>query len=54
MCLLSILNQKNLYGGNIYLSIYLIIQLDMKPSVGAISKWKYLLLLKLFLDLDLI
>ena len=29
MCLLSILNQMRLYGGNIYLSIYLIIQLEI-------------------------
>ena len=29
-----------------YLSIYLIIKV-MNPSIGAISKWKYLLLLKL-------
>ena len=35
MCLLSILNQKKLHGGNIYLSIYLIIQLEMNPKIGA-------------------
>ena len=34
-------------SGNIYLSIYLIIQV-INPSIGAISKWKYLLLLKLW------
>ena len=49
MCLLSILDQKKKYGGNIYLSIYLIIQLwAMNPPIGAVSKWKYLLLLKLW------
>ena len=32
MCLLSIL----MHGGNIYLSIYLIIQLEINPCIGAI------------------
>ena len=33
------------YGGNIYLSIYLIYPIrDMNPSIGDISKWKYVLL----------
>ena len=48
LCLLSILHQQKQYDGNIYLSIYRIIQLEINPYIGAIiSKWKYLLLLKL-------
>ena len=49
MCLVSNLNQKKLHSGNIYPSIYLIIQSEMNLKIGAInSMWKYLLLLKLF------
>ena len=33
--MLSILNHWKLHGGNIYLSIYMIIQLEMKPYIGA-------------------
>ena len=47
MCLLSILYQLKLHSGNIYFAIYLIIQLEMNPLIGTISKWKYVLLLKL-------
>ena len=35
MCLLSILNQLKLHGSIIYLSIYLIIQLEINPYIGA-------------------
>ena len=37
MCLVSILNQYKLHGGNIYLSIYLIIQLEINPYIGIIT-----------------
>ena len=36
MCLVTILNQQKLHGGNIYLSIQLIIQLEINPCIGAI------------------
>ena len=50
MCLLSILNQQKKYGGNIYLSILSHYPIrDVNPTISAISKWKYLLLLKLYL-----
>ena len=35
MCLLSILNQQKQYGGNIYLSIYLIIQLVLQSALSV-------------------
>ena len=37
MCLLSILNQYKMYGGNIYLSISLIIQLEFWILQSALS-----------------
>ena len=37
MCLVSILNQQKFYGGNIYLSIYLFIQLEIWILQSAIS-----------------
>jgi len=40
MCLVSILNQKKLHGGNIYLCIQRIIQLEINLYIIAISKWK--------------
>ena len=45
MCLLSILNQYKYYSGNIYLSIYLIIQSELYFNC-AVNKRKYVLLLK--------
>ena len=46
MCLLSILNQFKKYGGNIYLSIYLIIQLEIwiLQSVLSVNGNMYMLL----------
>ena len=43
MCLVSIINQQKLHSGNIYISssIYLIIQLEINPYVGAIQKYVF-------------
>ena len=36
-CLVSILNQQKFHGGNIYLSINHVIQLEKNPYIGAIT-----------------